>query len=67
MKIMMIRIEQAATLPDEEPQWMVLVNGVQAGGMYDKSGAGNRTFESEEQARKWITEILHDCPFTWEN
>ena len=58
-----VRIEEAATLPGEPKAWIVLFNGVQQGGMYDKSGAGNRTFKSTEEAEEWVAEILRGVPF----
>lgn len=61
-----VRVEAGAVLPGERPKWIVLMNGVQQGGSYDMSGAGNREFESEGEAREWIAGILHDIPFTWE-
>ena len=62
-----IRVEPAVATTGEEPKWIVLMNGVQQGGMYDKSGAGNREFDSKTEAREWIKGILHDMTFTWEN
>ena len=67
MSEVFIRVEPAVTLSGESQKWIVLMNGVQAGGMYDKSGAGNREFDSENEAREWIKGILHDIPFQWEN
>lgn len=61
-----VRVEQAATLPGESPRWIVTMNGVQQGGVYDASGAGNREFMTEEDARQWIESILHGIPFQWE-
>ena len=62
-----IRVEPAVALHGEPQKWVVLMNGVQEGGMHDKSGAGNREFDSETEAREWIKGILHDTTFTWEN
>lgn len=61
-----VRVEPAATLPGEPPRWIVLLNGVQQGGMYDASGAGNRVFTTEQEARRWIASVLHNIPFQWE-
>jgi hypothetical protein len=37
-------------------RWMVLVGGFQAGGCIDRSGAGNLTFATREQASMWFAE-----------
>lgn len=58
-----VRIEEAA---GEKSAWIVLFNGVQQGGMYDKSGAGNREFASEREAREWAEQILDGIDFQWE-
>lgn len=61
-----VRVEASVALPGEQPKWFVLVNGVQQGGCYDISGAGDREFESEEEAREWAARVLYDISFTWE-
>lgn len=64
MASLFVRVAEA--VGGERPKWIVLFNGVQQGGMYDASGAGNREFESEREAIKWVESILHDIPFKWE-
>lgn len=61
-----VRIDEAVTAEAEQRKWIVLFNGVQQGGMYDLSGAGNREFDSEQKAREWAESILRDIPFEWE-
>lgn len=66
MGSLFVRIEKAATLPGEPESWIVLFNGVQQGGVYDTSGAGTRTFISEDEARSWAVAVLYDIEFQWE-
>ena len=67
MASLFVRIEKACVEGNEAQKWIVLFNGVQQGGMYDLSGAGNREFESEAEAREWAEAILKDIHFEWEN
>ena len=64
MASLFVRVAEA--VGGEKPKWIVLFNGVQQGGMYDASGAGNREFENEREAREWAESILHDISFEWE-
>lgn len=67
MASLFVRIEKSCVIGDEPPRWMVLFNGVQQGGMYDLSGAGNREFDSEAEAREWAEGILKGIDFEWED
>lgn len=49
-------IEPSCILPDDPLEWILLCNGFQVGGNIDRSGAGDLSFSSYEEALSFYTE-----------